>query len=216
MKENQPIKFPEWQKTEMICACTKKFRPQYRNGILMSKLCPNCQLKSLYKEIKHSGVRFASELPTVQNKPEKRQKTSRQKWMDKADKVFSQYIRVKFSFQSGGELFCRDIITGKIYGIKHIDNGHCFSRAHKPTRFEEDNCRPQNRSSNRFSGEADHYKFIKNLKSEIGEERFERLEKLKYETGDDSETFYRLNFETYKVLLNEELKERGIKNPWKK
>jgi len=208
---------PTWQKTEMTCSCGcgKPFRPNYRNGILISKLAPNCRLKSLHKEFKPKGVQFASELPNIRNKPEKKQKTSRQKWMDKADKVFSQYIRVKFSFMSGGELFCRDIINGKIYGIKFVDNGHCFSRAHKTTRFEEDNCRPQNRSSNRFSGEADHYKFIKNLKAEIGEERFSRLESLKDETGDDSETFYKLSYETYKCLLNEELKRRGIKNPWK-
>lgn len=206
---------PTWQKTEMICSCGNKFKPHYRNGILVSKKCPNCQLKSLHKEFKPKGVQFASELTIKRNKAEKKQKTSRQKWMDKADKIFSQYIRIKFSFMSGGELFCRDIITGKIYGIKFVDNGHCFSRAHKTTRFEEDNCRPQNRSSNRFSGEADHYKFIKNLKAEIGEERFSRLESLKDETGDDSEIFYKLNYETYKCLLNEEFKRRRIKNPWK-
>lgn len=208
---------PTWQKTEMICSCGcgSKFRPNYRNGILISKLAPNCRLKSLHKEFRPKGVQFASELTRGRNKPEKRKKTPRQKWMDRADKIFSQYIRVKFSFMSGGELFCRDIITGKIYGIKFIDNGHCFSRANKTTRFEEDNCRPQNRSSNRFSGEADHYKFIKNLKAEIGEERFSRLESLKDETGDDSETFYKLNYETYKCLLNEELKRRNIKSPWK-
>ena len=54
------------------------------------------------------------------------------------------------------------------------------------------------------------------MKAEIGEERFARLESLKDETGDDSETFYRLNHETYKLLLKEELTERKLNNPWKK
>jgi len=209
---------PTWQKTEMICSCGcgSKFKPNYRNGILVSKLAPNCRLKQLHKQVESKGVRFASELPVKRNTTEKKQKTSRQKWMDKADTIFSQYIRVKHSFQSGGELFCHDIITGKIYGIKFIDNGHCFSRKFKSTRFEEDNCRPQNRSSNRFSGEADHYKFIKNLKSEIGTERFERLEELKESVGDDSETFYHLMYDTYKFLLKELLNERRIENPWKR
>ena len=178
---------PSWQKSEMICSCgcNKKFTPHYRNGILISKLHPNCQLKALRKPLNSKSVQLASDTKTKPNKPEKRKKTERQKWMDKADKIFSQYIRLKFSFMSGGELYCRDIITGRVYGIKNIDNGHCFSRAHKTTRFEIDNCRPQNRSSNRFSGEADHYKFIENLKLEIGEERFSRIEALKDSTGED-------------------------------
>lgn len=208
---------PTWQKTEMICSCGcgRKFKPNYRNGILVSKLAPNCRLKSLHKEFKPKGVRFASEVGRSNTEQKKRQKTSKSKWMDKADKMFSKYIRLKFSFQSGGELFCRDIITGKIYGIKKIDNGHCFSRANKATRFEEDNCRPQNRSSNRFSGEKDHYTFIKNLRAEIGEERFARIERLKDLTGDDSETFYHLQYDTYKHYFEELLTERGWNDPWK-
>lgn len=206
---------PTWIKQEMKCSCGAKFKPAYRNRILVSKSCPNCRLKSLHKEVKSKGVRFASELTSNKNKPEKRNKTPRQKWMDKADNIFSKYIRLKFSFMSGGELFCRDIITGRIYPIKSIDNGHCFSRAYKATRFEEDNCRPQNRSSNRFSGEKDHYTFIKNLRAEIGEERFLRIERLKDSTGEDSETFYHLQYDTYKHLFQELLTERGLTDPWK-
>ena len=212
------VQSPTWIKTGMKCSCGKDFKPYYRNGIIVSKSCPNCSLKSLlkslHKEVPPFGVRFNTKLPENSTEPKKRVKTSRQKWMDKADKVFSQYIRVKHSFQSGGELFCHDIITGKLYHIKHIDNGHCFSRKFKSTRYEVDNCRPQNRSSNRFSGEADHYKFIKNLKAEIGPERFSRLEELKDSEGDDSETFYHLTHDTYKFLLKELLSERNLKNPW--
>ena len=102
---------PTWQKNEMVCSCGcgRKFKPNYRNGILVSKLAPYCRLQAMSKP---KGVRLASELPDRRKSSEKRQKTSRQKWMDKADEIFSRYIRVKFSFQSGGELFCRDIITG--------------------------------------------------------------------------------------------------------
>lgn len=207
---------PTWQKTETICSCGKKFKPSYRNGIIISKLCPNCRLKSLHKELKPKSVSLYGSVAKSVTEAKKRVKTPRQKMMDKADNIFSQYIRVLFSFQSGGELFCRDIITGKIYGIKHIDNGHCFSRAFKSTRFEVDNCRPQNRSSNRFSGEADHYKFIENLTKEIGEERFTRLDTVRKETEYDTETFYRFQYDTYKFMLKELLEERRIKNPWRK
>ena len=209
---------PTWQKNEMVCSCGcgRKFKPAYRNGILISKLHPNCRLKSLHKEMKTKSMRFATKSNSVENSTEKRKKSGKSKWMDKADKMFSKYIRLKFSFMSGGELFCRDIITGRIYGIKKIDNGHCFSRVHKATRFEEDNCRPQNRSSNRFSGEKDHYTFIKNLRAEIGEERFYRIEQLKDSTGEDSETFYHLQYDTYKHLFQELLFERGLSDPWKR
>jgi hypothetical protein len=212
------IENPPWQKESIICdcGCKKPFTPIYRNGILVSRKHPNCQLKTLYKEVKPKGVQFASDLGKVKETKEKRPKTPRQKWMDKADKVFSQYIRVKFSFESGGELFCKDIITGKIYGIKLVDNGHCFSRKFKSLRFWPDNCRPQNRSSNRFSGEADHYKFIDNLKKEIGEERFSLLESMRNNEVHDSEEWYRSQYETYTLLLKEELKLKSVKNPWTK
>lgn len=205
-----------WQKTTILCKglnCSKPFTPSYRNRLLTSRLCPNCRLKSL---VKPKGVQFASELGKVAQTKEKRPKTPRQIAMDKADKVFSQYIRVKFSFESCGELFCKDIITGKLYGIKSVDNGHCFSRSFKSTRFWLDNCRPQNRSSNRFSGEADHYTFIDNLKAEIGEERFSLLESMRNDEVRDSEEWYRSNYETYNLLLKEELKTRKLKSPWKK
>lgn len=207
-----------WQKSELICdcGCNKPFTPHYRNGLLISRKAPNCRLKAIHKEFKPKGVVFASELNKTAETKEKRQKTERQKWMDKADKVFSQYIRVKFSFENGGELFCHDIITGKLYHIKNIDNGHCMSRKYKSLRFYVDNCRPQNRSSNRFSGEADHYKFIDKLKNQIGEERFSLLESMRNNEVHDSAEWYRQQYETYKLLLKEELNLKKVKSPWQK
>lgn len=200
----------------MTCECGKPFKPNYRNGILVSRKCPNCNLRAIQKESKPKNDTLYGPGHKSGAEANKQPKTPRQKMMKKADDIFSKYIRLKFSFMSGGELFCRCIISGRIYGIKNIDCGHCFSRSFKATRFEEDNCRPQNGSSNRFSGEADHYKFIKNLRAQIGEERFTRIERLKDEECHDSETFYRLHYETYKHLFDELLEERRIDNPWKK
>ena len=197
----------------MTCSCSKTFIPLYRNGLLISKVCPNCRLKALHKT---RGVTIASELGKTVKEPKTHKKTDRQKWMDKADKVFSQYIRVKFSIVSGGELFCKDIINGKLHGIKNVDNGHCMSRKYKALRYWVDNCRPQNRSSNRFSGEADHYTFIDNLKAEIGEERFNVLESMRNTEVHDSVDFYCMNYELYTSLLKEELKSKGVNNPWTK
>ena len=137
---------------------------------------------------------------------------SKSKLRDKLDAVFSKYIRLKYSDDKG---YCRCISCGKVFPWKEIQNGHYMSRRYMSTRFSEDNCRPQNRSSNRFSGEKDHYTFIKNLRAEIGEERFERIERLKDSTGEDSETFYHLQYDTYKHLFQELLFERGLSDPWK-
>lgn len=199
-----------------VCACGNPFVLKYRNGIKISNKCPKCQLNSLYRQFKPKGVVLASELNRASKTKEKRKKTPRQKAMDKADKIFSRYIRVLNAIERNGELICKDIITGTWYGIKNTDNGHCLSRSYKATRFEVDNCRPQNRSSNRFSGEADHYKFIDNLKQQIGEERFSHLLELKDTVVHDTEEWYLQNYRTYKLLLKELLKERGWKDPWKK
>lgn len=95
-----------------------------------------------------------------------------------------------------------------------MDNGHCFSRKYMATRYHEDNCRPQNRSSNRFSGEADHRKFEENLMKEIGQERFDEVKRLSYTTIDATLLFFEEIAEKYKALTNQLLKEKGAKKWW--
>jgi hypothetical protein len=142
-------------------------------------------------------------------------KSEKSKAMDLADSWFSRYIRIKYHYKIiGDEVYCRCIVSGTSENAKNMDNGHCFSREFKPTRFEEDNCRPQNRSSNRYRGEADHYKFIENLTKEIGDERFERINALRKETGEDNEAFYKEMACKYRKEVNRLLKELEIKKWW--
>ncbi|MCE5332730.1 MAG: recombination protein NinG [Bacteroidales bacterium] len=202
---------PTWQKTEMICACTKPFRPQYRNGILVSKSCPNCRLKSLHKP---TGVRLASELPISRNKPEKRKKTPRQCAMDRADEWFSRYIRLKYSFESGGELFCKCYTCGNPKPILVIENGHFQRRGYKTTRFHPNDARPQCTFCNHHrSGEPE--KFELNLIRDIGQDKVNELKKLAQQIGEDNEPFYREQAAKYRKLFNMLLKERKLKSPWK-
>lgn len=208
---------PTWIKSEMICSCGcgRKFNPVYRNGILVSKLHPNCRLKSLYREFNTKGIVFASEINSSKQRPEKRQKTPRQKWMDNADIWFSRYVRIINRVTvDNGDVICRCIISGKIYSANNIDNGHCFSRDCKSTRYEPNNCRPQNGSSNRFRGEADHYRFIDNLKDEIGEDEFNRIEQLRRVSVNDSVLWYKEQSDKYRKLVNEEVKKYGINKWW--
>jgi len=114
---------PTWQKTEMICSCTKKFTPRYRNGILVSKKCPNCQLKSLHKEFKPSGVCLASELSTALNKPEKRKKTKSS--IDKRlDTAWSKLVKLK----SGNK-------CAVCSSEKALNSHHIYSRAKMSLRW---------------------------------------------------------------------------------
>lgn len=140
--------------------------------------------------------------------------------METADKWFSRYIRIKYSYQViDGEVICRDIITGKLYSARNIDCGHYFSRAHMATRYHEDNCRPQNRSSNRFSGEADKLKFEINLRKEIGDERFKIIndlhkEPMRWFGAITNDEYLKVVADTYRLKVNQLCKENVIKKWW--
>lgn len=191
--------------------CGKEFS-WYQRLTIKPKYCPNCTYK-----LAVSNSKGKKDIYTIKKiKSVKRRKTDKQKAMNRADKWFSIYIRIKYAYRIvNGEVICRCIINPNI--IKHaknFDNGHCFSRRFLLTRYEEDNCRPQNRSSNRFSGEADHYKFRDNLKKEIGEERFNRLDELRKQEGEDTVEFYLEQADKYRKLVNELVKQKQIKKWW--
>lgn len=61
-------------------------------------------------------------------------------WKDLADKVFSQYIRLKGANRSG---VCVCITCWKRFFWKKIQNGHYRSRWDNKYRFDETNCHPQ-------------------------------------------------------------------------
>lgn len=153
--------------------------------------------------------------PNREIKP-KRTKSEKSKAMDLADKYFSQYIRLSHCIVDRGECFCKDIITGKYRAIKDMDNGHYVSRDYKAVRYNPDNCRPQNRSSNRFRGEADKDKFKDHLLREIGQERLDEIEKSKRDYFADSTMTYNLIADKYRNLVNQLIKEMNIENPFRK
>jgi hypothetical protein len=141
-------------------------------------------------------------------------KTPRQKAMDTADKWFSWYIRLKYSFEMNGELFCKCYTCETIKPIKNIDNGHYVSRKEKSTRFAENNARPQCvRCNDHLHGE--HTKFGLNLVKEIGVEAVDNLRQLSLFIGEDNELFYREQAKIYRLKFNDLLKEKNVSNPWK-
>jgi hypothetical protein len=200
--------------------CGREFR-WVPTSTIKPKRCRMCENRRLLERSsfarKNKGEDKTRKYTSSGNKPAKHGKTSKQKARDRADEWFSRFIRIKYAFKiQNGDVFCKCFIDSNVKPkhAKHFDNGHCFSRSFLLTRYEEDNCRPQNRSSNRFSGEADHYKFKDKLKAEIGEERFDRLEKLRKQEGQDTEEFYREQADKYRKLTNQLIKEKYIKKWW--
>jgi hypothetical protein len=199
--------------------CGKEFK-FYQNSTIKPKLCLRCYNKSILERSNLScnskSLFKTGKYTKKKGSGLKRTKTDKEKARDNADLWFSRYIRCKYHFQvaTDGTVLCKCIITGKIKEAKNTDNGHCFSRKFLLTRYEEDNCRPQNRSSNRFSGEADHYKFRDNLLKEIGEERFKRIDELRKQEGEDTTEFYLEQANKYRKLTNELVKKFEIKKWW--
>lgn len=67
--------------------------------------------------------------------------------MKKADKYFSEYIRLRDSDQNCNAI-C--ITCRKVAHISEMDAGHFIDRSHKATRYDEQNVNAQCRTCNRF------------------------------------------------------------------
>lgn len=91
----------------------------------------------------------------------KREK-SQSKLRKEADKIFSLYIRKKYS-DDFDRVVC--YTCGKIFPSKQIQNGHFVKRQYLATRYSEDNCRPQCVGCNIF-GDGKTVEFAKKLEEE--------------------------------------------------
>ena len=123
------------------CKCGRDI-PQRYNSTIQPKFCPKCALENIRKKGKTATKEdlqsiISGKTSIYTGGKKKSSKTRNNKALDLADIWFSRYIRVKYSKVVDGEIFCKDIITGKYYMAKHIDNGHHFSRYHNQTRYEE-------------------------------------------------------------------------------
>ena len=94
-------------------------------------------------------------------------------WLTKElDRVFSQFIRLKYSNKEG-VVFC--YTCGHFTHYKKIHAGHFISRWYKATRWNENNVRPQCFMCNIYK-KGDSVKFRINLIQEIGEKEVEKME----------------------------------------
>jgi len=190
------------------CPKCKKPLRQVWNSTLFHP-CGYCAKKERQSILKGSSMKKGKHQDKL-----KKGKTPRQNAMDTADKWFSRYIRLKFSFEMNGERFCKCYTCGAIHHIKNIDNGHYCGRENKLTRFDENNARPQDTYCNRYRS-GKHAQFGLNLAAEIGVEAVDNLRQLSLFTGEDTELFYREQATKYRLKFNALLKEMKVSNPWK-
>ena len=128
--------------------------------------------------------------------------SERQKTVAKLDRVFSEFIRLRDSFVSNGELYFRCISCGRIRPYADGDCGHYINRKHMRTRFDEENCNMQCRSCNRFD-EGNIYNYRKGLVRKIGEARVELLEARKNEICHLSDFELKVLLEDYKKRVKD-------------
>ncbi len=91
--------------------------------------------------------------------PKKRKRSAIVKELDK---VFSQYIRLKYA---NLDEFVECFTCGRSYHWKKIQCGHFMSRSRYSTRWDEENCRPQCYGCNVMQ-QGRQYEFAKNLDKE--------------------------------------------------
>ena len=91
-------------------------------------------------------------------------KPSRKTLVTKADRVFSQYIRRRYSNNNG---IAECYTCGKRDQWKELQCGHFMSRKHYSTRWNETNCQVQCAGCNVFRY-GEQYKFGRNLDIEFG------------------------------------------------
>lgn len=194
------------------CKCGREI-PHRPNSTIKNKLCPKCTYEQALKRPRKSPE---VKLATFGIKPRKAsvkniKVANASYYMSKADLWFSRYIRISKGIVCEGEVFCVDIITGGLYLAKNIDNGHYFSRIYNSTRYYPDNCWPQNRSSNRFRGEADKDTFRERIISKIGNDRFRYMVDIKASlwTGNFQE-----EAEKYERLVKELIVEKKVNKWW--
>lgn len=106
-------------------------------------------------------------------KAKKSSSSGKRKWINKLDKIFSLYIRLRDSKAYGFEYF-RCPTCGRVLPFEEADCSHFYSRANMATRFDEDNTCAECRYDNRFNS-SHLIELGEFIKKRIGEQRFALL-----------------------------------------
>lgn len=111
---------------------------------------------------------------TTRKKSTKKKSPSLRSAVNKLDRVFSQYIRMRDSKEYNFKYF-RCPTCGRVLPVEKADCSHYFSRRHMATRFDPDNCVAECAYDNRFNSSHLH-RMGQYLRRKLGDQRFELLE----------------------------------------
>ena len=127
----------------------------------------------------------------------KRPRTERQLWKDKADKYFSEFIRLRDSDEFGR---AKCITCSHINHWRLLQNGHFVTRGHEATRFNEENCNCQCRGCNYNGGQ--HLKHADAIDRKHGPGTANQLEAKGRVKCKRTASDYRFLAETYKARVD--------------
>lgn len=124
-------------------------------------------------------------------------KTERQQWKAKADKWFSEFIRLRDSDEHG-MVTC---VTCSHRGHwRELQNGHWITRGHEATRFDEMNCNTQCRGCNYNGGQ--HLKHEAAIVRKYGNGAVQKLTEKAKQPCKRTSSDYRFIAETYKSRVD--------------
>lgn len=139
----------------------------------------------------------------TEKQPVERKKKSTN-YVDRLDRIFSLYIRLRDAFPNGT---IRCISCGQIKPFADFDCGHYFSRTHLGTRWDEDNCNAECKYCNRFR--SDHMEgYRRNLITKIGQQRFDLLEVKAHSITKKDEFKMQLLIKYYEEKVDELIKQK--------
>lgn len=141
---------------------------------------------------------------TLHSKSTKR--TPRRKLIEKLDRIFSEYIRLRDVDETG---YGKCISSGKIIHWKDADAGHYINRAHMSTRYCEKNVHLQSRFDNRFR-EGNMIGYTRGLIKKYGPGVIDELEVLKHQESHLSDFDYEVLIKHYQKEVKRLKEEKGL------
>lgn len=133
-----------------------------------------------------------------------KRKISRKGLVTKLDTIFSKYIRL--SNYKEGYIECVTCKTKK-RSISDIHNGHFMSRRYYPTRWDEDNCKPQCASCNTYN-QGRQYLFSLYLGQDLAYTIYKKSRIKKAYTNEEIEAL--IDYYKQKLDLLVDIKFKGI------
>lgn len=199
------------------CGCGREFKPLLRNGIIQSKLHPNCRLK---KELDKAKKKQSNSEPKNRYSISKKSSKNFDFYKTTAWTWFSRYVLLYYA-DSNLVVQCATSGERKLITDKNMHCGHYIrvregSKTHYAVALDFCNAGPQRSHDNVRLGGQQHL-MRKWLISKHGESAVEDLEIRSHNICHPDKYWIDQMAKEYRLKFNNLLKERGLtKNPWYK